>query len=95
MINMKQFVVVAYDVADNRRRQKIAKTLEQYGLRCNESVFECLLTEAKIERMKRQILKLAEEHEDVILYYYLCKPCVLKRESIGRRSEPNPEIVWV
>ena len=44
---MKQFVVVAYDVADNRRRQKIAKTLEQYGLRCNESVFECLLTEAK------------------------------------------------
>jgi len=49
----------------------------------------------KIAKMKQQIQKLAEEQEDVILYYYLCKPCVLKRESIGRRPDPNPEIVWV
>jgi CRISPR-associated protein Cas2 len=92
---MKQFIVVAYDIADDRRRQKIAKLLVQYGLRCNESVFECLLTEAKISKLQQQLLKLADEQEDIILYYYLCKPCVLKRESIGRRPKIQPEIVMV
>ncbi|MDX9882063.1 MAG: CRISPR-associated endonuclease Cas2 [Prolixibacteraceae bacterium] len=92
---MKQFVVVAYDVADDRRRQKIAKVLVGYGIRCNESVFECLLTEPKIRNMQQQLLKLADESEDIILYYFLCKPCVMKRESVGRRTGFEPEIIMV
>jgi len=92
---MKQFMVVAYDIADNRRRSKIAKVLEQYGIRCNESVFECLLTESRIEKLKQQLQKLADSSEDSILYYYLCLPCVMKRECIGRRPGFAPEIVTV
>ncbi|MEK7719170.1 MAG: CRISPR-associated endonuclease Cas2 [Bacteroidota bacterium] len=92
---MKQFIVVAYDIADNRRRSKIAKVLEQHGIRCNESVFECLLTEAKIRNLQKQLLKLAHDNEDIILYYFLCLPCVMKRESIGRRSVFVPEVVVV
>ena len=92
---MKQFMVVCYDIADNRRRQKIAKVLEQHGMRCNESVFECLLSEAKIKKMQAQILKLADKSEDIILYYYLCLPCVMKRESIGKRPQFAPELIMV
>ena len=88
-------MVVAYDIADNRRRSKIAKVLEQYGLRCNESVFECLLTDAKIQKMKQKLLKLAHDDEDSILYYYLCLPCVMKRECVGRRPGFAPEVVMV
>ena len=36
-------VVVAYDIAYNKRRNKIAKCLEGYGIRVNYSVFECVL----------------------------------------------------
>ena len=92
---MKQFVVVAYDIASDRRRRKIAKVLEQYGLRCNESVFECLLSGPKIEKMKQQLAKLADKTEDIILYYYLCKPCVMKKECIGKRPGFQPEVVMV
>ena len=92
---MKQFVVVAYDISNDRRRQKIAKTLKKYGLRCNESVFECMLTEAGIMKMKQQIIKLIDEKEDIVLFYYLCKPCAIKREAIGNRPEFLPEIVLV
>lgn len=92
---MKQFMVVAYDIADNRRRQKIAKVLEQYGIRCNESVFECLLTEARIQKMQELLMKLADKDDDIILYYYLCLPCVMKRECIGKRTGFAPEIVIV
>lgn len=92
---MKQFLVVAYDIADDKRRRKIAKVLEKYGLRCNESVFECLLTDSSIDKLKTELLKLADPKEDSVLYYYLCLPCVMKRECIGRRSELLPETVMV
>jgi CRISPR-associated protein Cas2 len=92
---MKQFMVVAYDIADDRRRQKTANILEQYGLRCNESVFECLLTEAKIKKMKLQLSKIVDEGEDSVLYYYLCKSCVMKRENIGKRPKLLPEMVMI
>ena len=90
---MKQFIVVAYDIADDRRRQKIVKVLVQFGLRCNESVFECILTESKIIKMKQQLLKLTNNKEDSILYYYLCKTCVMKRENIGCRPTQLPETI--
>jgi CRISPR-associated protein Cas2 len=92
---MKQFVVVAYDISDDRRRQKIAKALMQYGLRCNESVFECLLTDSKLLKMKQQLMKIVDEKKDSILFYYLCMPCVMKRENFGYRPEIVPEIVMV
>lgn len=37
---MKQFIVVAYDISDDKRRQKIAKILLNYGVRSNYSVFD-------------------------------------------------------
>ena len=92
---MKQFVVVAYDIADDRRRQKIARLLVQYGIRCNESVFECLLTGPKIRKLKQQLAKLADEKEDSILYYYLCLPCVMKRDSLGKKPGFAPEVIMV
>ncbi|HHP7244558.1 MAG TPA: CRISPR-associated endonuclease Cas2, partial [Elainellaceae cyanobacterium] len=36
-------VLVVYDIANNRRRQKLSKLLEGYGRRVQESVFECFL----------------------------------------------------
>ena len=92
---MKQFVVVAYDIADDRRRQRIAKVLVQYGTRCNESVFECLLTQAKIQKMLKQLNMLVNEKEDSVLIYYLCKPCVMKRETIGYRPQPLSETIMI
>lgn len=91
----KEFIIVAYDVTDDRRRNKISKTMVQYGLRCNESVFECMLTEAKTIEMKRKLKKLTNDSEDSVLIYSLCMPCTLKRESIGKKVDVMPEIVVV
>ena len=93
--NMKQFIVVAYDISDDRRRQKVSKILIQYGVRCNESVFECVLSDSRIVRMKKQIYSVIDETKDSILYYYLCMPCVMKRENYGRRPELLPVTILV
>ena len=40
------FVVVAYDVADDRRRLRIMKMMQGHGEHVQESVFECDLKPA-------------------------------------------------
>lgn len=92
---MKQFVVVAYDISDDKRRQKVAKTLVDYGIRCNFSVFECVLSQSQISTMQKRLSKIIDSKSDCILYYYLCKSCVGKREVLGQQLGLRSEIVWV
>jgi CRISPR-associated protein Cas2 len=48
----KNFVIVAYDVADDRRRSHVVKLLEKVGVRINYSVFECMLTDSQFEKLQ-------------------------------------------
>ena len=54
--NDKMFILVIYDIVDNKRRLKFAKTLSGYGKRVQKSAFEALLTRQKYEKL---ILKIA------------------------------------
>ena len=71
----KNFVVVAYDVADNRRRGKVVKILEKAGVRINYSVFECMLTDAQYEKLRTDIGKKINVKEDSVAYYPICLDC--------------------
>lgn len=79
----KQFLVVAYDIASDRRRRKLVKILEGYGVRVNFSVFECLLMPARIENMKRELSRYIKPGKDNVLIYNLCRDCVNNRTSLG------------
>lgn len=92
---MKQFVIVAYDISDNKRRSKIAKILEKYGVRCNFSVFECILTESQANALKIRLNKIASPRMDCILYYYLCKSCIEKRDHYGPQMGLRSEIILI
>jgi CRISPR-associated protein Cas2 len=92
---MKIFTVIAYDISNDRRRNKIAGVLEKVGLRCNESVFECMLTESQIIQLKRDLMKHCDSKKDSILLYTLCKGCALKRDSIGFVPKQDDMIVVV
>lgn len=92
---MKQFVVIAYDICDDKRRQKVAKVLVGYGIRSNFSVFECLITETQIKTMQKRLNKIVDSKSDCILYYYLCKTCVGKREFSGKHYEISSEVIWI
>jgi CRISPR-associated protein Cas2 len=98
MVNSKQLVVVAYDITSNRRRALIAKVLVKYGTRANFSVFECLLTQARLKEMKTELHKAMKygkgQKTDNVLFYYLCPGCVANRSRIAGEEEP-PEMVKV
>jgi CRISPR-associated protein Cas2 len=67
--------VVAYDVADDRRRARLASTLEDYGVRVQYSVFECLIDDRRLEELRRRAAAILDPSEDRIAYYRLCPRC--------------------
>ena len=76
----KQFVVVVYDISNDRRRTKLHNTLLDYGSPVQYSVFECLLDEEELARMKKATARVIKPRVDRVRYYYLCAGCVRKTE---------------
>ena len=77
---MKNFVVVVYDISNDRRRTKLHDALLDYGTPVQYSVFECLLDDEGLERMKRAVRKVIRPRVDRVRYYYLCQACLKKVE---------------
>lgn len=50
------FIIVAYDIVDNKRRTRLAKGMKSYGYRVQKSVFECQLDDDYLQ-MKKAIEK--------------------------------------
>jgi CRISPR-associated protein Cas2 len=76
-------IVVSYDVPSDRRRAKLAHALKDFGRRVQLSVFECLLEEDQVQRMKARIERLTKPEEDSVRIYRLCGGCAPKVEVVG------------
>jgi len=87
----KQFILVTYDISDDRRRTKLHDLLLQYGIPVQYSVFECLLGAKRLKQMKRQVNKVIKIKMDHVRYYYLCQAC-LKRIEVTSGAEVVSEV---
>jgi len=74
----KQFLVVSYDIGDDKRRRKVMKTLEDFGTRVQYSVFECRLLTPQIEKLKKSLRPFVREAQDTIRFYFI------GAEDVGR-----------
>ncbi len=83
----EKFIVVCYDIIDDRRRNRVAKVLADYGVRVQYSVFECMIPEELENDMKLRILDEIDEEEDKVHFYFLCKTCLSKVEIFGNKGE--------
>ena len=82
MLTKKKFVLIAYDIAKDKTRNKIAKQLSNYGARINLSVFECMLSEKQLGKLQLSILKKIDTKTDTIVYYTICLNCFTKITKI-------------
>lgn len=69
------FVLVCYDIADDRVRDQVADILKNYGVRVQYSVFECELDSKAFEEMRRELAVLHIGRGDGIRCYFLCEGC--------------------
>ena len=85
------FVIVSYDVPDNRRRSKIARILQDFGgERVQLSVFECYLTARNRTRLQERLANLIQPDEDSVRLYRLCDQCRANVLLLGR-ADPTEE----
>lgn len=87
-------VVVAYDIANDRRRVKMFKLLRKFGVPIQESLFECHLEEHGIRRLRRRIKKQAHS-QDQVRIYTLCTVCAGLITDGKGDLVPGPSDVWV
>jgi CRISPR-associated protein Cas2 len=67
-MNQVQLWVIAYDSPSNKRRRKMAKLLEGYGVRMQWSVFECRLRPHQLHRLRQRLERIAEPADSLRLW---------------------------
>lgn len=84
-----QRYVIAYDIPDTKRRNKISATLEKFGTRVNYSVFELQIeSKALLSQLENELLKVLKPKEDSLRVYHLCQKCVEKSWCLGEERAP-------
>lgn len=87
--------LVSYDIPDDRRRTKLAKTIRDFGDRVQYSVFECLLDKDLLVRMTARIKAIIVEEEDSVRIYSLCAGCEKAISIIGQGEVTREEDVYI
>ena len=91
----KTFCVVAYDIKEDRKRARVSKILEKYGIRVNFSVFECMFTDIQLIQVQEKIKKILDKRSDTVIYYPICVNCYTKiiYQPAHRQTSRTIEIV--
>lgn len=76
-------LVVAYDIVEDNRRNRLAKKLKGFLQRVQFSVFEGEISLKRLEIMKRVIAKEINSEEDSVRIYHLCRRCSPAIEILG------------
>jgi CRISPR-associated protein Cas2 len=90
-----QFVVVAYDISNDKRRTRLHNVLLDYGTPVQYSVFECLLEGPQLARMKQAVGRVIRPRKDRVRYYYLCQQCLSRTEVTSGPEALQPDDVVV
>lgn len=88
-------ILITYDVdtstkAGEKRLRKVAKECVNYGQRVQNSVFECVLTEAQFIGLKSILTSLINNTTDSIRFYYLGNNWQRKIEALGKETSFDP-----
>ena len=95
-------VLISYDVstidsAGRTRLRKVAKECQNHAQRVQNSVFEANLDYSTFLKLKDRLLKLIDQEQDSLRFYYLGNNWERRVEHIGAKKTYNPEgviIIW-
>lgn len=88
-------VLITYDVsvltkAGQRRLRNIAKICLDYGLRVQNSVFECEVAPDQWVRLKAELINIYDPNEDSLRFYMLGSKGHQKIEHLGTKATLDP-----
>lgn len=89
-------ILVSYDVstvdaAGRKRLRKVAKECVNYGQRVQNSVFEVDVDYGTFLKLKDRLMKIIDEEQDSLRFYYLGNNWKRRVEHIGAKETYDPE----
>ena len=89
-------VLISYDVsttspAGKKRLRKVAKECQNHAQRVQNSVFECIMDNAKAKEVKAKLLEIIDMDKDSLRFYYLGNAYKNKVEHYGTRTSIDLE----
>ncbi len=93
-------VLISYDVKTSdeggkKRLRKVAKECQNHAQRVQNSVFEADLDYSAVLKLKSRLIKLIDEENDSLRFYYLGNNWERRIEHIGSKPTYNPEGVII
>jgi CRISPR-associated protein Cas2 len=87
-------VLVCYDVSLSnegaKRLRRVAQACKNFGVRVQNSVFECRLEEKDWIRLRHQLLSIFDPKLDSIRVYFLPEDALQKTEHHGTKEPVDP-----
>ena len=80
--------LLAYDIRDPKRLVKVAKVMENYGVRVQKSIFEAVLDPGAIQRLRLELVQVLDLTDDGVKLFPLCERC-RQRISVFGQDEPT------
>ncbi|GEO27311.1 hypothetical protein AAC03nite_30960 [Alicyclobacillus acidoterrestris] len=65
---MRRYVLVSYDISDQKRWRKVYKIVRGYGMHVQYSVFLCQLTEKDEAELKQLLLDVIHQSMDQVIF---------------------------
>ena len=89
-------MLVSYDVsttnaAGKRRLRRIAKACQNWGVRVQNSVFECNVTPAQWVQLKAELEEIFDSDTDSLRYYNLGDKYATRIEHVGAKPSLDVE----
>ena len=93
-------VLISYDVstidsAGRTRLRKVAKECQNHAQRVQNSVFEANLDYSTFLKLKDRLLRLIDQEQNSLRFYYLGNNWERRVEHIGAKKTYNPEGVII
>ncbi len=79
----KMFVIITYDITDDKRLNKVRKILKKYLYWKQLSTFEGEISEGKLAQCLSEIDKIIDANEDSIYVYEVKNPKNIKKKILG------------
>ena len=89
-------VLITYDVstqsdAGRRRLRQVAKCCEDYGIRVQNSVFECVVDSAQLKLVRHRLESLIDPQQDSLRFYNLGNRTAAKVAHVGAKAAVDME----
>jgi CRISPR-associated protein Cas2 len=82
----EMLIIVAYDIADDKRLPRVAKFCEDFGIRVQYSVFECRLSRELFNTFWDGLKELMDPVADRVVAYRICESCSADIRIAGRMA---------